>query len=85
MHRPNSLPNTIIGILTNPYPYLREHEYDIHHDQDNACSQYLYVVIWYYFECEAVLALLPDEVAEEDDCEVVVGSYEAAEEAHELW
>lgn len=38
----------------------------------------------YDFECECVFAVLPEEVAEEDDDEIVVGPDEAAEEAYEL-
>ena len=38
----------------------------------------------YYLEGEGVFAVLPHEVTEEDDEEVVVGADEATEEADEL-
>ena len=38
----------------------------------------------YNFECESVRSVLEDEVAEEDDDEVIVGANEATEETDKL-
>ena len=38
----------------------------------------------YYLQSECIFSVLPDEIAEEDDEEVVVCSDEAAEKANEL-
>lgn len=38
----------------------------------------------YYFQCEHIFSVLPYEITEEDNEEVVVCSDEAAEEAYEL-
>ncbi len=38
----------------------------------------------YYFERKGILALLPDEIYEENDGKVVIGPDEAAEQADDL-
>lgn len=38
----------------------------------------------YNFESERVFALLPDKIAKENDCEIIVRSDKAAEEANKL-
>lgn len=84
MKRTDGLPDWVESVVAGPHWNFGNCEKEIDDEEDDDSSRYLRNCRCYYFECECVFAILPEEVAEEYDDEVVVGPDEAAEKANEL-
>jgi hypothetical protein len=80
----DGLPDWIFGVLLVPHWNLYKQEKQINNKENDRRTGNLCLTYVYDFEGEGVFSVLPHEVTEKDDEEVVIRAYEAAEKANEL-